>query len=232
MHELRQDGALPNDVPTPESAAVEELDPPDDQPQRGIWDMSRDETDERLKAAQDCAYRAYNNRLAARGFIRTDDRFASDLARVEEHLERAAVTPPPKETPMASTEHTPRALVTNAVHRDCNSVSEIMAATKMSLSTVRYTLACLVKEKALQAVGKTSGRRYYLPGEAPRESKEDAAQFTPPRIRMTAPEVKHLERMLSPDAAGVAALEAKITQLRHELRGLEGALAIIRGEAA
>jgi hypothetical protein len=56
---------------------------------RQIWDLSRDETPQRLRSAADCVYRTYINDSVAHGFATpAEGKFAERLARVEEHLER------------------------------------------------------------------------------------------------------------------------------------------------
>lgn len=86
-----------------------------------------------------------------------------------------------------------RERVLEAVGNGSHAVSEVVRAALIELGIARYTLAALVKEGQLTAVGKTSTRRYYLPGKAPASITITTAKVASPR-RPPAPKLGDLER--------------------------------------
>lgn len=94
-------------VPRSEPRLVAPEDVEEDEPeeivQRGIWDLSRDETPERLSVAQRTVFRAYMDDSIARGFVTVNPKFAARLKTVEDELDRQANVKPRSEEDAATT---------------------------------------------------------------------------------------------------------------------------------
>jgi hypothetical protein len=163
---------------------------------RGIWDLAREETNARHRAAVDGAWRAYINESIARGLAPAskDPKCAAELARVEEHLARTK-TGSTEDTMTTKEEIAERKMkIVQALQAGPLGPVEIAKRIGVARGATSRTLHAMRDDKDVVTNGETQAKLLYgVPG-----TKFDGATASPERAERPRATRPRKERKLAP----------------------------------